>query len=108
MNYLNCKIIYLILALLLICSLNIGLTEDFEMFPVRDDYCESKNLKKAYGPTMCVFEDGSSNLHTNCRCVDPGTGLCSECYPDVKKKFATLVGKKKWERAVRNSGYDID
>ena len=55
MNYLNYKIIYLTLALILICTLNVGLTENFEMFPVRGDYCESKNLKKAYGPTMCVF-----------------------------------------------------
>ena len=56
MNYLNHKIVYLTLALLIICALNIGITENFEMFPVRGDYCEKQNLKKAYGPTMCVLK----------------------------------------------------
>jgi hypothetical protein len=28
MNYFNCKIVYLTLALLLICALNIGITEN--------------------------------------------------------------------------------
>ena len=55
MNYFTNKIIYLFLALLLICSLNLGINEHFKMFPVRDDFCEKQNLKKAYGPTMCVF-----------------------------------------------------
>ena len=108
MNYLNHKIVYLTLALLIICALNIGITENFEMFPVRGDYCEKQNLKKAYGPTMCLFEDGSFNLHTNCRCVEPSTGYCKECYPDVKKPFATLVSKKKWKQAMRKRGYKFD
>jgi hypothetical protein len=106
MNYFTNKIIYLFLALLLICSLNLGMTEHFKMFPVRDVFCEEQGLKKAYGPTMCVFEDGTFNLHTNCRCVDPVTGYCKECYPEVKKQFATLISKKKWRRMMKNRGYN--
>ncbi len=106
MNYFNHKIIYLFLALLLICSLNLGINENFTMFPVRDTYCEDQGLKKAHGPTMCVFEDGSFDLHTNCRCVDPATGYCKECYPRVKKKFTTLISKKKWQQLMEDRGYN--
>lgn len=107
MNYITKKIIYLFLCLLFICILNNSINENFTMFPVRDDYCEKKNLKKSYGPKMCVFEDGSFNLHTNCRCEDSITGYCKECYPEVEKKFATLISKKKWERLKRERGYSI-
>ena len=51
MNYFNHKIIYLFLALLLICSLNLGINENFTMFPVRDTYCEDQGLKKAHRTT---------------------------------------------------------
>ena len=58
---------------------------------------------------QCVFfEDGSFNLHTNCKCVDPSTGYCKECYPNVEKPFATLVSKKKWKRMMRKRGYEFD
>ena len=59
-------------------------------YSVRDKYYENKNLKIK----MCILEDGSFNLHTSCRCEDPITGFCKECYPEVKKPFTTLVSKK--------------
>ena len=76
-----------------------------KLHTVRDTYCEDKNLKKAYGPTMCIFEDGQFDLHKNCRCIDPYTGFCKECYPRVDKSFATLVSKRKWRKMLRESGY---
>jgi hypothetical protein len=79
--------------------------ERFKLYGVRDDYCENKGLRKTYGPTMCIFEDGEFDLHKNCRCVDPSTGFCKECYPRVNKPFATLVSKRKWKKMLRESGY---
>lgn len=101
----NIKILIIIFIItLLFCILNIN-TENFKLFGVRDCYCEKKGLEKAYGPTMCVFEDGKFDLHKNCRCIDPKTGFCIECYPKVKKPFATLVSKKHWKKMLRDSGY---
>lgn len=89
------------LLLILFSILFFGLifnNENFTLYKTNDLYCENKDLKKAYGPTMCVLEDGTYNLHTNCRCVDPITGYCKECYPEEQKPFATLVGRKKFKK----------
>ena len=50
---------------------------------------------------MCVLEDGTYNLHTNCRCVDPITGYCKECYPEEQKPFASLVSRKRFRRLMK-------
>ena len=78
------KILLIILSLFALFKL-ISKDEHFTLYGVNDLYCENKDLKKAYGPTMCVHEDGTYNLHTNCRCVDPITGHCNECYPEEEK-----------------------
>tara|TARA_B100001123_G_scaffold431644_1_gene553401 strand:+ start:2684 stop:3037 length:354 start_codon:yes stop_codon:yes gene_type:complete len=101
-------ILLILLILIALCyntnTLNASLyNENFKLHTVRDTYCEDKNLKKAYGPTMCIFEDGQFDLHKNCRCIDPYTGFCKECYPRVDKSFATLVSKRKWRKMLRES-----
>lgn len=58
------------------------------LWPSRDTYCERKGLKKSYMPQKCVRLDKCGrikemNRYKNCRCVDPRTGLCMECYPEV-------------------------
>jgi hypothetical protein len=83
------SVICLFLLLLFVISIN-PINEKY-LYPVKDEHCEIQNLKKAYGPTMCILKDGTFNLHTNCRCVDPNTGDCEECYPTVNKPFATLI-----------------
>lgn len=101
----NKVIIYVTLVLIFICAFNNSIFEKLTIFPVRDKYCENKDLKKAYGPKMCILEDGSFNLHTSCRCEDPITGFCKECYPEVKKPFATLVSKKTWNKMMNDDYY---
>tara|TARA_Y100000591_G_C21698702_1_gene627128 strand:- start:356 stop:682 length:327 start_codon:yes stop_codon:yes gene_type:complete len=99
----NLKLILRLFCILLLVVILFSLMnkEKFTLYGVNDLYCENKDLKKAYGPTMCVYEDGTYNLHTNCRCVDPITGYCKECYPEEHKPFASLVSKKKFRRLMK-------
>lgn len=83
------SLIFLFLLLLFVVSIN-PINENY-LYPVKGEHCEIQGLKKAYGPTMCILEDGTFNLHSNCRCIDPYTGLCKECYPEENKPFATLI-----------------
>jgi len=94
------RISIIMISVYVLCKL-ISKREPFTLYSVNDLYCENKDLKKAYGPTMCVHEDGTYNLHTNCRCVDPITGNCNECYPEEEKPFASLIGRKKFRRLMR-------
>lgn len=57
------------------------------LYPVRDDYCETQGLKKAYMPQVCYLENGYYDPKANCRCRDPFTGLCKLCYPPSLKSF---------------------
>lgn len=102
-KFLN-KYKFIIITIIFLISF-VSYNENFELYGIRDSYCENKGLNKAYGPTMCIFEDGEFDLHTNCRCIDPKTGFCVECYPRVNKPFATLVSKRKWKKMLRDSGY---
>jgi len=92
----------LLLFSILIFIVSINPINEKYLYPVRDEHCEIQGLDKAYGPTMCILENGTFDLHSNCRCVDPNTGICKECYPDVEKPFATLISKKKYKKLLRN------
>lgn len=58
------------------------------LWPSRDTYCERRGLKKSYMPQKCIRLDKCGrikemNRYKNCRCVDPRTGQCEICYPEV-------------------------
>ena len=64
------------------------------LFPVKGlgKECEAKGLKPAFMPTICTKE-GQMNTYANCKCVDPNTGECKICYPEIKKdaKSRTVI-----------------
>ena len=87
----NKLLIFLLLLIILLCCFNNN-NENFKgLYPVHGTYCEKRGLKKSYMPQPCILKDGCINKHSNCRCVNPKTGLCEICYPPSKKQFVNLV-----------------
>lgn len=85
------KVLLLLLILIMIyCSINNK--EDFRLlYPVHGDFCEKRGLAKSYIPQGCNLTNGYSNDKSNCRCVDPSTGLCALCYPPSRKTFVMFA-----------------
>lgn len=83
---------FILLLLLLLFRNNIQNIERFGYFdnlwPSKGTYCESKGLMKSYMPQECIIlnDKGEIVKHdkcTNCRCINPRTGFCAECYNNV-------------------------
>ena len=58
------------------------------LWPSKGTYCESKGLMKSYMPQECIILNDKCEIvkHdkcTNCRCINPRTGFCAECYNNV-------------------------
>ena len=57
------------------------------LWPTRSDYCENKDLETAFSPMICSKGDSINieYIEGNCRCLNPTTGNCAECYPNIKQ-----------------------
>lgn len=52
------------------------------LVPWDDQYCENQGLVKAYPGQICCHK-GDCDYFRNCRCKDPKTGSCKECWPPI-------------------------
>ena len=74
------------------------------LYPLRSDYCRNNGLQNAVMPKLCCLPGQKCDVYANCRCIDPATNECAECWRDIDVSFHNYVLKKRIKAKEETKG----
>ena len=74
------------------------------LYPLRSDYCRSNGLQNAVMPKLCCLPGQKCDPYANCRCINPTTNECAECWRDIDVSFHNYVIKKRIKAKEESKG----